>query len=130
MEGKPCELYVAPFDVRLNGLGDEDTTVVRPDLSVVCDPSKLDDKGCNGAPDLVMEILSPSHRWMDLVTKMSLYNEAAVREYWVVDPEEQSIQIYRFETKDCQKAIHGKTEKISTPILAGLDLYLKDIFGA
>ncbi|MEM6395275.1 MAG: Uma2 family endonuclease [Bacteroidota bacterium] len=89
-QNSPCHLFSAPFDVRLpvpskNGKPD---TVVQPDLCVICDESKLDQQGCNGAPDLVIEILSPGNPKREVREKFSLYEEAGVREYWVVQPSE------------------------------------------
>ncbi len=98
LKGKKCEVYPAPFAVRLfeqDGDHPEDVdTLVEPDISVVCDPSKLDDTGCKGAPDLVMEILSPSSTRHDRFTKFNLYQRAGVREYWIVDPEYRSVQVF------------------------------------
>ena len=88
-EGKPCKVYYAPFDVRLpegNEPDDEIETVVQPDLLVVCDDKKLDDKGCRGAPDLVIEILSPATASKDCILKRALYEKHGVREFWLVDP--------------------------------------------
>ena len=84
LAGKPCEVYFSPFDVRLpehNEKDEEVTTVVQPDLVVICDPDKLDDRGCRGAPDLVNEILSPSTSRKDMKTKLELYEKRGVREY-------------------------------------------------
>ncbi len=98
LEGKKCKAYHAPFDVRLFEQ-DKDTpedvdTVVEPDLVVICDPSKLDDRGCKGAPDMVVEILSPSTQRHDRLVKLGLYQRAGVREYWIVSPEEQTVQVF------------------------------------
>jgi len=93
LKGKACEVLIAPFDVRLNA-SEEDDTVVQPDLLVVCDSDKLDQRGCKGAPDLVIEILSPSTAKYDLITKFQQYQKAKVPEYWVVDPETETLQVY------------------------------------
>lgn len=97
LEGKRCEVYQAPFDVRLfEGDGDtpEDVdTVVEPDIVVVCDHAKLDNRGCKGAPDMVVEILSPSTQRNDRLVKLGLYQRAGVREYWIVSPDEQTVQV-------------------------------------
>lgn len=90
----PCKVYAAPFSVNLF---DDDSTFVEPDLSVVCDRSKLSDRGCEGAPDLVVEIVSPSSRGMDYGTKQNLYREAGVREYWIVDPAMSRTTVTRFD---------------------------------
>ena len=101
LRGKICEVFHAPFGVRLfeqDGDRPEDVdTMVEPDLTVVCDPEKLDKFGCKGAPDMVIEILSPSNRRHDLGVKYRLYERAGVREYWVVDPEKKTVQVCRLE---------------------------------
>ena len=101
LKGKKCEVYPAPFAVRLfeqDGDRPEDVdTLVEPDVSVVCDPSKLDDTGCRGAPDLVMEVLSPSTTRHDRFTKFNLYQRAGVREYWIIDPADKSVQVFVLE---------------------------------
>ncbi|OOR93432.1 restriction endonuclease [Moraxella caviae] len=91
---KPCRVYTAPFDVRLYNPKKEIETVVQPDLCVVCDLSKLDEKGCLGAPDLVVEILSPSNSKKEMSIKFDLYQEALVREYWIINPNEGTLLIY------------------------------------
>lgn len=98
LEGKKCRVYAAPFAVRLferDGEAPEDVdTMVEPDLSVVCDSDKLDKHGCKGAPDMVIEILSPSTRRHDRLVKLGLYQRAGVREYWIVNPDEQTVQVF------------------------------------
>ena len=98
LEGKRCKVYHPPFDVRLfeqEGETPEDVdTVVEPDLTVVCDMNKLDDMGCKGAPDMVVEIFSPSTRRHDRLIKLGLYQRAGVREYWIVDPENKAVQVF------------------------------------
>ncbi|MDR2160288.1 MAG: Uma2 family endonuclease, partial [Treponema sp.] len=92
LEGKPCRIYAAPFGVRLFPKPDNsDDTVLEPDLVVVCDPEKLDDRGCNGPPDLVIEILSPSTVHHDSGVKFRKYLQAGVREYWILDPEAKTV---------------------------------------
>ena len=101
LDGKRCEVYPAPFAVRLfeeaEDRPEDVDTMVEPDITVVCDPEKLDKYGCRGAPDLIMEILSPSTRRHDLVVKYRLYQRAGVREYWIVDPETKTVQVYHLE---------------------------------
>lgn len=99
-KGKKCELYTAPFDVRIPKQDKEDDkifTVVQPDLSVICDPEKLDERGCIGAPDLVIEILSPGNSKKEMDVKFTLYEEAGVLEYWIVHPTEKVVWIYVLE---------------------------------
>ncbi|MEM7585859.1 MAG: Uma2 family endonuclease [Acidobacteriota bacterium] len=98
LKGQACEVYVAPFDVRLPAADEADEqieTVVQPDISVVCDPTKLDDAGCRGAPDWILEILSPRTAARDQLHKRDLYGLHGVREYWIVDPEHNRVTIYR-----------------------------------
>ena len=101
LKGKKCEVYHAPFAVRpfeRDGDSPEDVdTLIEPDITVVCDPSKLDDIGCKGAPDLIMEILSPSTQRHDKLTKFNLYQRAWVREYWIVDPASKSVHVFLLE---------------------------------
>jgi Uma2 family endonuclease len=100
LEGSGCEVNVAPFDVRLpegDEADDDIDTVVQPDISVVCDPSKLDDKGCRGAPDWVIEVLSPGSAGHDQVRKLALYERHGVTEYWLVHPVDRVVTIYRLE---------------------------------
>ena len=133
LKGKKCRIYAAPFAVRLfERQGDclEDVgTMVEPDIAVVCDPSKLDDIGCKGAPDLVIEILSPSTRRHDKVTKFNLYRLAGVREYWMVDPVEKAIQSFVLENgvyvaQDLKIA----GERMNVHILEGCVIDLSEVF--
>ena len=91
-----CEIYPAPFAVFLEK---NDTTYFEPDISVICDTSKLDEKGCHGAPDWIIEIVSPGNKAMDYFTKLMKYQAAGVREYWIVDPSKEQIMAYQFEGK-------------------------------
>ena len=84
-----CEVYSAPFAVFLNK---DDKTYVEPDVSVICDPNKLDDKGCSGAPDWIIEVVSPSSQRMDYMTKLFKYRTAGVREYWIINPMTETFQ--------------------------------------
>ncbi len=98
LEGKKCRVISAPFGVRLferDGDSPEDVdTVVEPDISAVCDRHKLDKHGCKGAPDMVVEVLSPSSLRHDRLVKLNLYQRAGVREYWIVDPENKAVQVF------------------------------------
>ncbi len=92
LKGKSCKPYIAPFDVRLpknNEQDDKIDTVVQPDISVICDKNKLDDKGCRGAPDWIIEILSPSTAIRDMDVKYQLYQQVGVKEYWIISPTEK-----------------------------------------
>lgn len=100
LEGHVCQLAVAPFDVRLpreDQADDEIDTVLQPDLAVICDPAKLDRAGCRGAPDFVIEILSPATSVRDQVAKRDIYQRHGVREFWLVDPESRALTVYRFD---------------------------------
>ncbi len=97
LDGSPCRPYIAPFDVRLPKAEEIDNdvdTVVQPDLVVICDRAKLDDKGCRGAPDWVVEVLSPSTAGHDQILKRALYQRVGVREYWLVHPVDRIVTIY------------------------------------
>ena len=95
-----CEVYAAPFAVYLD---DTTGTYVEPDISVICDPDKLDDKGCNGAPDWIIEIVSPASKRMDYYTKLFKYRTAGVREYWIIDAAKNQIFVYNFEKGDAEQ---------------------------
>jgi Uma2 family endonuclease len=128
-----CRVFAAPFDIRLPE-GDEPDdairTVVQPDLSVVCDASKLDSRGCRGAPDLVVEILSPSSASRDHVVKRALYERHGVREYWLVHPIDRVVMFYRrsgeggFHTVEAFAA-EGKLPSAGFP---GLEVDWDDVF--
>ncbi len=95
----PCEIFVAPFDVRLvnfkkSSSDKQITTVVQPDLCIVCDKNKLDDKGCIGSPDLIIEILSVGNTSKEMDIKFDLYEENLVNEYWIVNPEDKTVLVY------------------------------------
>ena len=115
LEGKKCQVYDAPFDVRFHKESKEDHKihdVVQPDICVICDPEKLDDRGCIGAPDLIVEILSPGNSKTELKHKYELYESNRVKEYWVIHPENQDILIYTL--------IHGKY--VPSPLLTSGDV--------
>jgi len=98
LKKKKCRVYQAPFDVRLpkaDSDTDEETyTVVQPDICIICDPAKLDSRGCIGAPDLIVEIVSPGSAGRDIKEKFDLYEQAGVLEYWIVRPYDQSVEVY------------------------------------
>ncbi len=133
LTGKKCKLYIAPFDVRLvseNEDNEETTTnVVQPDLSVICDTSKLDEKGCIGAPDLIIEILSKSTAYKDESEKLKLYEKHRVKEYWIVNPEAEYVMIYYHNGTDYDKPDYFKNnEVIECKLLEGLKIDLKEVF--
>ena len=104
-----CEINIAPFAVFLS---DDDKNYVEPDISVVYTPAKLTDKGCNGAPDWIIEIVSPGSRRMDYLVKLFKYRTSGVREYWIVDPEKNRILIYNFEAEDTGDFTFEETVKV------------------
>ncbi|AEF83680.1 conserved hypothetical protein [Treponema primitia ZAS-2] len=127
--GKPCKVYSAPFGVRLNPKKDNsDDTVLEPDISVICDPSKLDDRGCNGAPDLVIEVLSPSTARHDRVVKFRKYQEAGVREYWTVDPDTKSVQVFTLNDGQYIVSTYDDTDMAPISVLPGCEIKLGDVF--
>lgn len=121
LEGKPCRAYVAPFDVRLPKESEADQlvdTVVQPDLLVVCDESKLDERGMRGAPDWVVEVLSPSTAGHDQTVKLSAYERAALPEVWLVHPTDRVVTIYRLEgTAYGRPAIHEMKGELAVTTL-------------
>lgn len=126
-----CSVFFAPFDVRLPKNSKENEqiyTVVQPDLCVVCDADKLDDKGCIGAPDLVVEILSPGNSKKELKTKFSLYEESGVKEYWIIHPEEEVIFIYVLKDGKYQSLPPLVDDFASSSIFPNLRVHTNDIF--
>jgi len=108
VDGGPCEVNIAPFDVRLPRAHEGDElidTVVQPDIVVVCDRSKLDDRGCRGAPDWLVEVLSPGSAAHDQVRKLFLYERHGVREYWLVHPADEIVTVYRLENGVCGRPL-------------------------
>lgn len=133
LEGKQCKVYHAPLDVRLfeqEGDTPEDVdTVVEPDLIVVCDRSKLDKYGCKGAPDLVIEILSPSTRRHDRLIKLDLYQRAGVREYWIVDPDSKSVQVLTLKNGLLlPQEDYGQEDMAKVNVLEGCSIELRKVF--
>ena len=128
-----CEMYHAPFDVRLTTSGvngdQQITTVVQPDICVVCDPAKLDDRGCLGAPDWIIEIASPGNTARDTKTKFDLYEESGVREYWIVYPGMKTITAYVLDSEQYKLAgEYIEPGLISAITVPGLALEWADIF--
>jgi len=133
----PCQAFSAPFDVRLplpltKQTNDKIDTVVQPDICVICDPSKLDHQGCNGAPDWTIEILSKSTSSKDLNEKFELYQNARVKEYWIVHPHEATILVYILDSKGKYQALQQKPftkgDLIPVSIFEGLQLDTHEIF--
>lgn len=112
-----CKPYVAPFAVFLNG---NDKNYVEPDISVICDTGKLNDKGCNGAPDWIIEVASPSSKRMDYMTKLFKYRTAGVREYWITDPDKNRVTVYYFETDFVEE--YTLTDKVKVNIYEDFEI--------
>ena len=127
LKDKPCKVFAAPFDVRLSADNGDDT-VVQPDILVVCDREKLSEKGCQGAPDLVVEILSPSSGAHDKVIKFNRYLQAGVREYWIVYPDSRVVDVYVLENKRYVASSFAKEDTISSHVLEGCIISLADVF--
>lgn len=131
--GKPCRPFVAPFDVRLPGKGTTDheiDTVVQPDITLVCDPDKLkDNHGCDGAPDWVIEVLSPGTAVHDQRTKRALFERHGVAEYWLVHPGDRSVTVYRLENNAYGKPlVYGVEDQCSPLAFPELIMAVVDIF--
>ena len=118
-----CKVYAAPFAVNLDA---DDRDWVEPDISVICDPNKLTDRGCSGAPDLIFEIVSPSSRRMDYNRKNTLYSDAGVREYWIVDPAKERVTVYHYED-DAAPVIYPFAQDIPVGIYPGLTIKINDL---
>lgn len=134
LKKKKCQVFAAPFDVRLpvkNKKKDNEIyTVVQPDICVVCDEAKLDERGCCGAPDLIIEILSPGNSRKEVKIKFDLYEEAAVKEYWIINPVEENLVIYYLQengkymaTKILAAGEHAKSEAVE-----GFETEVSEIF--
>ncbi len=136
LEGKACEVYPAPFDVLLPGFGEQDeddvSTVVQPDISVICDKEKLTDTGCTGAPDWIIEILSPYTAKKDMDVKFDLYQRHSVREYWIVDPGNKYIHVYLLDEEGKypeEPEVFVPGDSIQCTVLDGFDIALDQVFG-
>jgi len=133
LKGKPCDIFPAPFDVRFvkdKNQQDQDIFItLQPDISVICDKSKIDEKGCSGSPDLIVEILSPSTGYKDETQKLSIYEEYGVKEYWIVNPDRKTVQIFLHKGKDFDKPSYYKgNDIINSSVLEKFQIALKDIF--
>lgn len=127
----PCEVFYAPFDVRLERTKNDEQiqTVVQPDICVICDISKIDEKGCCGAPEVVVEILSPGNSKLEMKTKYELYEEAGVLEYWIIDPEHDTALFFYLENGTFQAGRPlAVSDSIKSRTLNGFELPLKMIF--
>lgn len=122
-KGGNCEVFPAPFAVFLNKDG---LNYVEPDISVICDKNRLDDKGCNGAPDWIIEIVSPSSTRMDYSVKLFKYRTAGVREYWIVNPMKKAVQTYIFEGEE-DSNLFSFDDELPVYIFNGLTIRISDL---
>lgn len=133
-ENKPCEVFSAPFDVRLPKKSDDNDketfTVVQPDLCVVCDLEKLDERGCKGAPDLVVEILSPGNTKKEMDIKFRIYQDAGVKEYWMIEPNDEAAFVYVLNEEGKYIGLPPVTvdHAICSPTFEGLEVELQKVF--
>lgn len=127
-KGGDCEVFPAPFAVYPNK---DEYNYLEPDVFVVCDPSKIDEKGCHGAPDWVIEIVSPSSRTMDYLRKLFKYGKAGVREYWIVDPDKERVIVYRFgeegQAWECDSDEKEQVEEYGFDEEIGVGIYDEDL---
>lgn len=129
LKNSKCKLYTAPFDVRFSQKGESQVyTVVQPDLCVVCDFEKIDSKGCVGAPELVVEILSPGNSKKEMKSKFALYQEEGVREYWVVDPERELVFVYVADNKKFKPTIPIADDYVYSTIFPDFKIHTSDLF--
>jgi len=127
LKGKPCSVLNAPLDVRLNA-DTTDDTVVQPDIIVVCDRSKLCETGCVGAPDMVIEILSPSTSRLDRTLKFNKYLQAGVREYWIVDPDTKTISVHILRDGEYLTRVYTDADTAPVHVLEGCVINLTEVF--
>jgi Uma2 family endonuclease len=129
LQGKPCRAFIAPLGVRPSPKSDNsDKTFYEPDLIVVCDTSKLDKQGCNGAPDLVVEILSPSTAQNDRLRKFNAYLKMGVREYWIIDPDSKTLNVNILDQGRYVSNMYGLADTAPVTVLPGLAIDLKQVF--
>jgi len=127
LRGKPCTVFSAPFDVRLNA-DTLDNTVVQPDILVICDRAKLDKAGCIGAPDFVIEIMSPSTSSRDRHLKFDLYRKVGVREYWIVEPDTKKVSAHILLNEDYIIRVYGETDTAPISVLDNCTIDLAEVF--
>lgn len=134
LTGKPCKIYPAPFCVRLPQPGKKERdvkNVVEPDITIICDKSKIDDRGCNGAPDMVVEIVSPSSIKTDRVTKFNLYEKAGVKEYWIVEPEQRLVSVFLLQENGrfSRPEMFLDEDSVNVSLFSDLVIDLKAVWG-
>ena len=127
LKGKPCKVFVAPFDVRLNA-DTADDTVVQPDIVVIYDRAKISGSGCVGAPDMAIEILSPSTALRDKTVKLKLYQKYGVREYWIVDPDKKTMSAHVLDNGRYTSTVYNEKDNAPIHILDGCTINLVEVF--
>ena len=131
LKKKPCQVFAAPFDVRLPfAKSKKIDTVVQPDITIICDEAKLDKQGCIGAPDIVMEILSPGNTKKEMREKLLIYQDAGIPEYWLIDPEHEFILLYHLDElgKYNSSLPFVEDDIIKSKVLNGFELDVKEVF--
>ena len=134
LDDKRCTVLVAPFDVCLSSNAKESDeeigTVIQPDIIIVCDPGKLDDRACKGAPDLIVEILSPGTLKRDITTKYELYQRNGVKEYWIMYPNDRTLLVYRLSGDNRYGApeVFGEADIVPVPLLGDLSINMATVF--
>ena len=133
LRGTSCRVFHAPFDVKLSAQeADDAPTVLQPDITVTCDPAKLTKQGVSGAPDLVVEIVSPDSGLADRRRKFDLYQTYGVGEYWIVDQDESLVEVYRLDTEGryLRAGVYGKEDRLSASAVPELEIELGTVFSA
>lgn len=133
LKDRTCRVFVAPFDVRIPKRDEKDEdikSVVQPDISIICDDNKIDSKGCKGAPDLIVEIVSSSTFRKDVKEKFFLYEISGVKEYWLVYPNEKTVMVYKLEEngKYGRPEVYSDEDSVKVGIFQELNIDLKEIF--
>ena len=127
LKGKPCKVFAAPFDVRLNANGYDDN-VVQPDIVVICDRSIIGGTGCSGVPDMVVEILSPSTASYDRITKFNLYRQYGICEYWIADPKSKIVSVHLLDNGRYYITRYAETDTVPVQVLEGCTINLPEVF--
>lgn len=129
--GQKCKMYTAPFDVRFPKESTDNKTiytVVQPDICIICDENKLDDKGCIGAPDLIVEILSPGNSKKELKNKFELYEEYGVKEYWIVNPLDEVVYVHTLENGKYKGAFPITDDYIHSEVFPEVKIHTDEVF--
>lgn len=122
-QGEACQVYAAPFAVNLFG---DNSTFVEPDLLVICDRAKLSDRGCEGAPDFIVEVVSPNNPAMDYITKLGLYKKAGVREYWICDPGKERTFVYQLDA-DSAPVVYPFSAPVPSAVFPGFEVCIGEM---